>query len=295
MPSPYDQSTKILGDDHPDALLYLIAEVPPGSVAESCDRELNIETLRADHLFRMKDNSLIHVEIYSEYASHWKENQIRKASLIVNKYKLPLRSIMVLMTQNRAPQNIPDHIHAAFGSFQMSLEVEVQRLWQVPARRALDFGNPVLYPWTVMLNATRREEDEAIDRIVLSRNDPLRFQLAMLAELRYRGQRELLKRLLERMDTMTIDEVFKESPLYQRIEKAAMERGLDKGMQQGMEQGMQQGIQQGEKRFLKRFLTGRFGTLPSWAEDRIESASTDSIERWASTMPHATTLEEALS
>lgn len=189
MPAPYDQSVKLLGDDHPDALLHLMTGMPDGSIAESCDRELNVETLRADHLFRMKDRSLIHIEIYSEYASHWQESQIRKASLIANKFWAPLRSVMVLMTPNRTPREIADTINVELGCFRMSVQVEIQRLWQIPARRALDFGNPVLYPWAVMLKASQSEENEAVDRIVASGSESLRLQMAILAELRYRTER----------------------------------------------------------------------------------------------------------
>lgn len=66
-------------------------------------------------------------------------------------------------------------------------------------------------------------------------------------------------------------------------------------MEKGLEKGLQQGQEAGEKRIFRQFLTGRFGPLPKWAEERIEIADLASIERWASGLARAASLEEALS
>ncbi len=42
----------------------------------------------------------------------------------------------------------------------------------------------------------------------------------------------------------------------------------------------EQGRQEGETKLLRRQLTRRFGTLPSWAEDRLEQASEAELAAW---------------
>ena len=68
--------------------------------------------------------------------------------------------------------------------------------------------------------------------------------------------------------------------------------GIEKGLQQGFQQGRQEGIQQGEATLLRRLLVQRFGSLPSWAEQRLEQASLEELERWAERVLEASTLAE---
>lgn len=74
------------------------------------------------------------------------------------------------------------------------------------------------------------------------------------------------------------------------IERLAIEEGMAKGMQQGM----QQGLKQGEARLLGRLLTRRFGELPPWAVECLDSASEAQIEAWADAVLSSDTLEQVL-
>jgi len=60
----------------------------------------------------------------------------------------------------------------------------------------------------------------------------------------------------------------------------------------GIEKGLQQGLQEGEVIMLKRLLTRRFGSLPAWAEQRLEQASPEELEVWADRLLEAQQLEE---
>ena len=64
------------------------------------------------------------------------------------------------------------------------------------------------------------------------------------------------------------------------------------GIEKGRQQGRQEGIQQGEMSLLMRLLVRRFGALPSWAEQRLEQASLEDLERWADRVLDASTLAE---
>ena len=71
-----------------------------------------------------------------------------------------------------------------------------------------------------------------------------------------------------------------------------MQKGIQQGMQKGIQQGMQKGIQQGEARFLKRQLRRVFGDLAPDIEQRIDSASSEDIERWGDRILTCKTLAE---
>ena len=61
--------------------------------------------------------------------------------------------------------------------------------------------------------------------------------------------------------------------------------------QEGLDEGMQRGKLEGEAEVVKRLLTKRFGPLPGWAVERLESASANDLERWAEGIFEAGSLE----
>ena len=68
-------------------------------------------------------------------------------------------------------------------------------------------------------------------------------------------------------------------------------KGLLEGISQGLTKGLYQGISHGEMTLLKRQLTRRFGTLPSWAEAKLNQAGQLQLEAWADRILDAVTLE----
>lgn len=75
------------------------------------------------------------------------------------------------------------------------------------------------------------------------------------------------------------------------IERLAREEGIEHGMAQGVKQGMQQGMQQGQARLLAHLLTQRFGELPAWAKERLDSASDAELQAWGSAILSADALQ----
>ena len=67
--------------------------------------------------------------------------------------------------------------------------------------------------------------------------------------------------------------------------------GIEKGVQQGIQQGLQQGLQQGESKLLRKLLERRFGVLPTWATDKLNSAAEQDLESWGEAVLTAPTLE----
>ena len=73
------------------------------------------------------------------------------------------------------------------------------------------------------------------------------------------------------------------------------ERLRAEGMQKGMQQGVEQGMQQGEAAALKKLINLKFGELPHWAEEQIQSAGLPELEVWLEAILTSDTLESLLN
>jgi predicted transposase YdaD len=298
MATPYDRNFKLLLEDDPRALIELVLELPAECILETYDREINIESLRADHLLRVRmenGESLIHLEALTWYDKGWARSQISKAALITIKYWLPLKSLVVLLTPKRVPKRVAHELVEYNGSFRMHLSVDVVRLWKVSARRALDLGSLALCPWTMLMDSTEDEQREAAARIVASGDRGMAFRMALLGGLRYGNRQEIL----ERLDGMITEEQLKESSFYKEILQEGLAEGLKQGRAEGRAEGRlaghAEGVKIGKREALVRVLTKRFGRLPAWSLERIESASTRSLNAWMDRAVQAKSLDDVIS
>ncbi|MEO0318595.1 MAG: hypothetical protein RL404_2272 [Pseudomonadota bacterium] len=57
------------------------------------------------------------------------------------------------------------------------------------------------------------------------------------------------------------------------------------------EEGLEQGMQQGQARLLARLLAQRFGHLPSWAGDKLASATEAQLEAWTDALLTSTSID----
>lgn len=86
-------------------------------------------------------------------------------------------------------------------------------------------------------------------------------------------------------DIEDLDEV--KNMLATRIEQWEVEI-----LEKGVEQGIERGIEKGEATLLLKMLELKYGSLPSWANEKVTGASATHIERWAAKMLSATALED---
>jgi len=63
------------------------------------------------------------------------------------------------------------------------------------------------------------------------------------------------------------------------------------GIEKGLQQGLQRGLQQGESKLLRKQLERRFGALPAWASDKLNSAAEQDLEFWGEAVLTAPTLD----
>ena len=68
------------------------------------------------------------------------------------------------------------------------------------------------------------------------------------------------------------------------MEQLAYERGYN--------QAAQEAEPKAEAKLIRRQLKKRFGDLPEWVDERLESAETDTLEQWAENFVEADSLEQ---
>ena len=83
-------------------------------------------------------------------------------------------------------------------------------------------------------------------------------------------------------------------PERRKAMKLGMEKGLEKGMEKGLQRGRQEGLTEGERQTLIRLATKRFGKLPAWARERLDSAGKKKLDRLSIRLLTASSLEELL-
>ncbi|MEW6125458.1 MAG: hypothetical protein AB1757_00225 [Acidobacteriota bacterium] len=69
---------------------------------------------------------------------------------------------------------------------------------------------------------------------------------------------------------------------------------IRKYFEQGEQSGMRKGVQKGEAAMVRYMLEARFGKLPNWAKEKIESANKTTLKKWGVRLLKAKTLEEVL-
>ncbi|MCP4699869.1 MAG: DUF4351 domain-containing protein [Gammaproteobacteria bacterium] len=79
--------------------------------------------------------------------------------------------------------------------------------------------------------------------------------------------------------------------LHHTGDQTLMETFIDRYIREGREQGKEQGRQQGEQFLLRRLLIRRFGPLPSWAGQHLETADCAQLENWGERVLDADSLE----
>lgn len=82
--------------------------------------------------------------------------------------------------------------------------------------------------------------------------------------------------------------------------KKGMEKGLEKGIEQGLAKGLAQGtakgraegLAQGMAQSLLTLLAAKYGTLPDWVLERVESSDVEQLQQWMGGVFAAGSLEE---
>ena len=119
---PFDRSFKLFSEEDQRAHLALFSHVPlnPEIEVVPLDRELNMTTRRVDVLCLVRDGEgecIHHQEVVSRYDNRKLDDQYWYNHLIVEKYRLPVVSSIILLTEAGVPETLSPNLKVKYGKF----------------------------------------------------------------------------------------------------------------------------------------------------------------------------------
>ncbi|MDJ0839433.1 MAG: DUF4351 domain-containing protein [Acidobacteriota bacterium] len=66
----------------------------------------------------------------------------------------------------------------------------------------------------------------------------------------------------------------------------------EEGLEKGIEKGLEQGLEKGRLNTLLRQIKKKFGPVPDWAQEKLLSADSDTLDRWTDAILDAPDLQE---
>lgn len=250
-----------------------ISEVTGATVAKWLDVELpKVQNLRLDLLGETVDEQLIHLELQSSNDSAM---PLRMAEYCLSVFRLFGRfPRQVLLYVGDAPLRMATKLRGGGFSFAYQA-VDIRSLDGDRLLESEEVGDNV-----IAILAHLRDHKEAVRKIV-----------ARIAGLPPAERATALEQLfilagLRRLEE-TVEQEARKMPIHIDIlENKVLGREFKKGLQEGR--------QEGELAILQRLIEKRFGSLPSWAEQRLAGESTEHLEELATRVLDAASLEELL-
>jgi hypothetical protein len=268
----YDTTLKLLFQGSATGALLQLTGV-------AVERWLNVElprvqTPRVDLLGETHDGELVHVEFQSHNDSAM---AVRMAEYYLGIYRqlnrYP-RQTVVYVGEER--MRMTGKLESPAMSFSYRL-VDIREVDGDVLINSPRVGDNILSVLTTLPNL-----EEGIRRI-----------LAKIAECEVPERQAALQQFLLIAGLRNLEETIEKEVRKVPIIYDIMEnKVLGREYKRGIEEGVQQGIHQGELLVLRRQIQGRFGTLPGWADARLEGSSPSQLETIAVRLLDAISLEE---
>lgn len=246
-----------------------------------------VEERIADLLVELDDGTIVHIEFQSDNQSAMPLRMGIYGLLVAEKYRgRNLEQVVIYL----GPETMTMPDSAEIGG--ITVRYKLMDIREFRVEDLLATGSPGDCALALLARGGvehLREILEHASRLKEPERRRVFRQMAMLAGLR--GAAENFRMEMKAMSPY-ID--IEENVILKDVYYAGVEQGREQGLEQGLEQGREQGLEQGMAKILRRLVEERFGPLPDWANARIQGASPAEIERWASKVISAPTLEAAL-
>lgn len=289
MAQPYDRNYKLFGQSDLRGLLYLFGRIPLDAdvVIEPVPKELILPGLLiADDAFLIRQGDrkgILHLEAELRWHKGIPRDMGRYAQTLDLRLELPVRSILVLLTKQSAPEPVPDTYAFERGAMEFRFRYEALKLWEMDGAEVVDMGRPRLMPWALLMNTPKAKARKAGEMVEATMDRELGAQFVTFGTLGKRYDRVELLEMLGRLQPMLLrDEILEQSGFVQHFQKKAFERGVEEGREEGREEGHEAGRADGQaeeaRRMLKLVLAKRFPGLETPGSiDRLNDAA--AIER----------------
>ena len=260
---PYDNLCKYLAEQYPHHFAsWLLGEpLSEATRIEVLKTELSHEPIRADALFLLRQQSILHIEFQTITQSR-PPLPLRMLDYWVRlhrEYDLPITQFAIFLRETN------EEIVNEFSAPNTWHRYNVIKLWEQESQIFL--ANPGLLPLAPL---TRTDAPRELLTAVAERTRQLPLNqekssllmcAALLAGLRF--TKEVIMSVLR-------EDILQESSIYQDI--------IQQGLQRGRQQGMQQGMHAGKAETLVHILKHRFGALSAEDESQIAALNLEQLD-----------------
>ncbi|MGM0694661.1 MAG: Rpn family recombination-promoting nuclease/putative transposase [Pseudomonadota bacterium] len=235
---------------------------------------------------------LVHVEVQGKADRHFNARMFRYYYRLQDKYPQRRIASVAILTDTGSHRAVGYHEQALWKT-RLSFTFPVVDLPRLGSDRKPfeNSANPFAVIVLAQLEAHRTKDDD---------NARLVTKFSLMKRLYRRGySRTEVLELLRLIDWMLALPPALEEKLEAQMARfeeeiqmsyvTSFERIAEK---RGVEQGMQQGESRALMRMLVKQLTLKFGTLPPWAEQRIEAAGIAELDHWAERVLTADSLDD---
>ena len=187
-----------------------------------------------------------HIEAQALYRGDEPERLAWYGVDLYHEFRLPVRSTLVLLFENRSPAKIRPGWRGDGGDVRVSSKFRVTRLWEQDAAEVLRQDHPEPLEWTPVLLHDDRACLEAYRRLHSRDDRDSLLNFMLLGGFRYGIDRwrEVLKGYGEQvmydnvLDMLEGDDFGRE--IIARIERRGEERGREEGLERGVEKGREE-------------------------------------------------------
>ena len=220
-------------------MLQLIGALPPGArVVELLPREVSAQALLPDQPFKIEDANGMHIA-HLEAETRYKHDLMSRVAGYQTRlwldHQLPVYTYVIIFSPAGMPRRPPTRLTIKIGHLTVASRCEIVRLWRLPAKEALAFGNESLLTMLPLMDGGREELQQAARTLRSIPDQPRRRKLTadffMLGSLRYQ-KADLLNLLLGESTMLITLHVLRETPLYQELMAEEREEGREEGREE---------------------------------------------------------------
>jgi predicted transposase YdaD len=235
---------------------------------------------RADLLGETADGRLLHIELQSANQAHMARRMLEYSLAIHRKFRrFPHQ--MVLYVGN-APLRMRTHLSGPGLSF----DCRMTDIRELDAEPLLD--SPVLEDNVLAILARRGNDRESVRRILRKIADhPPAGRGEAIAEL-------MILSGLRKLGSLIEGEIEQMPILDDIMDHEVLGRERKRGIALGRAEGKAEGMAEGERRILTGLITKRFGPIPDWAKQHLETLTVPDLEQLSLRLFDAPTLHDLL-
>ncbi len=283
MAQHYDVTLKALLRDSAGRAVHAATGL---SIEQWLDVELpKVANPRMDLLGQALDGSLLHLELQ---VANDPNMPLRMAEYALGIYRIfGVFARQIVLYAGEPDLRMPATLEGLRFSFSYQI-IDLRNLDGEALLRSDHVGDNVLAILT-RLPDQRRAVEEILGKIATleeTKREQAIEQLFILAGLR--GLEDTVEKGIQKMAT------FNDLILSNKVLGREYRRGLEEGKLEGKLEGKVEGKIEGKLEVLRRLLEKRFGAIPEWAEQRLNSQSVADLETLSVRLLDARSLEELL-